>query len=287
MRFHTLSGILIASVLFWPMSASGQDPEDVRWVDQQGASSGCLGSAQSPECAVDTALACRVRDDASLCESVGLALPAKRELPFTQRIPDPFAVVEITGVKYLIHDEGRGDSRRIGVSVRFYGKYGLNWPESGWRRLIYRIRRDGGAWRVENVSWQPWIRRIGPQEGSGGCIGKRTSPVCVVETHIACRVRDEPALCADARGLEPRHFRPQGATVLYYIDRIRRWKPPELAPSDSLFVVVWVAESTDLPAPGKADPGSVYVTRPAFVPVSYLLERREGAWRVLSRTERP
>lgn len=274
-------------LLFQPVAAVGQGEEDIRWVDQAGTSSDCIGSPVSRECAVETALACRVRREATLCEAVGLSLPPDGGLPFAARNPDPFDVVQTTGVKYLIHDEEQGDNRRIGVSARFYGKYGLNWPDTGWRRLIYSVRRDGGHWRVDRVSWQPWIRMIDPGKATSQCIGRRDTPVCAVETHIACRVRGEEKLCDGMDGLEPKHFRPKGATVLYYIDRIRKWNPPELATPGSLLVTVWVAESTDLPTPGAEQPGGAYIGRPAFVPVSYTLERRDGTWKVLNRTERP
>lgn len=287
MQYGTTIILLAAILLAMPVTVAGQGEEDIRWVDQTGASSHCIGSPVSAECAVETALACRVRRDAALCEAVGLSLPPSEDLPFAARDPDPFDVVEVTGVKFLIHDEERGDSRRIGTSVRFYGKYGLNWPDSGWRRLIYSVRRSDGGWRVDRVSWQPWIRMIDPRKATSQCIGRRDSPVCALETHIACRVRGDDALCADAGGLEPKHFRPKGATVLYYIDRIRKWEPPELAAPGSLLVIVWVAESTDLPAPGAEQPGGAYIGRPAFVPVGYTLERRDGVWNVLNRTERP
>jgi len=280
----------IVAVIFlaaWPHAAAGQAEEDIRWVDRTGASSDCIGSPVSATCAVETALACRVRGDAELCEAVGLALPPDRELPFSLASPDPFVVVEVAGIKYLIHDEEEGDSRRVGVPIRVYGKYGLNWPEEGWRRLIYTVRRAAGGWRVDDISWQPWIRMIDPRGASSGCIGAHDTPVCAMETHIACRVRGDEALCADMEGLEPKHFRPKGATVLYYVDRIRKWEPPELAPPGSLMVAIWAAESIDLPPPGMADPGSAYMARPEFVAVSYMLERRAGGWMVLSRTERP
>ena len=131
------------------------------------------------------------------------------------------------------------------------------------------------------------IRWIDRQGSSSTCIGSPASAVCAVETHIACRLRDDDALCTEAGGLEPKYFRPKGATVLYTIDRIRRWEPPEHSPRNSLFVTVWTAESTDLPLPGAADPGSAYIARPAFVAVSYTVERLRGQWRVVSRTERP
>ncbi len=278
---------LAATLLLSRLVAAGQGEGDIRWVDQAGASSPCIGSSVSAECAVETALACRVRRDEALCGAVGLSLPPSDDLPFAARNPDPFDIVELSGIKYLIRDEEQGDRRRIGVSVRFYGKYGLNWPDSGWRRLIYSVRRDGGHWRVDRVSWQSWIRMIDPRKATSQCIGRRDTPVCAVETHIACRARGEEKLCDGMDGLEPKHFRPRGATVLYYIDRIRKWDPPELAAPGSLLVTVWVAESTDLPAPGAERPGGAYVGQPAFVPVSYTLERRDGAWNVLNRTERP
>lgn len=270
-----------------PQTAMGQSEEDIRWVDRTGASSGCIGSPASAVCAVETALACRIRRDATLCEAVGLSLPLDEGLPFARRDPDPFAVVETTGAKYLIHDEEEGDDRRIGVSVRFHGKYGLDWPDRGWRRLVYGVRREGGGWLVDKVSWQPWIRMIGPRDAASKCIGVWDTPVCAVETHIACRVRGDEALCTDAGGLEPKHFRPKGATVLYTIHRIRKWEPPEPAARDRLFVTVWVAEFTDLPPPGAANTDSFYIARPGFVAVSYSLERQRGQWRVANRTERP
>lgn len=287
MRYGLIIVLAAPLLLSLPVAAAAQGEEDIRWVDQAGASSGCIGLPVSAECAVETALACRVRREATLCEAVGLFLPPDGGLPFAARNPDPFHVVEATGVKYLIHDEEQGDRRRIGLSVRFYGKYGLNWPDSGWRRLIYSVRRSDGGWRVDRVSWQSWIRMIDPRKSSSQCIGRRDTPVCAVETHIACRVRGEERLCDGMDGLEPKHFRPRDATVLYYIDRIRKWDPPELAAPGSLLVTVWVAESTDLSAPGAEQPGGAYVGRPAFIPVSYTLERRDGAWNVLNRTERP
>lgn len=287
MRYGLMIALLAPLLLSWPMPAAGQGVEDIGWLDRVGASSDCIGLPVSATCAVETALACRIRGDADLCETVGLALPRERELPFSQANPDPFDVVQATCVKYLIHDGEAGDSRHVGLSVRFHGKYDLNWPDRGWRRLIYAVRQTAEGWRVDDISWQPWIRLIGPRDASSGCIGGRDTPVCALETHIACRVRDDAALCAGEGGLEPQNFRPKGATVLYYIDRIRKWEPPELAPPGSLLVAVWTAESTDLSTPGATDPGNAYMARPEFVAVSYMLERRDGGWTVLSRTERP
>lgn len=285
MRMFISIAAMMLAVL--PQAAAEQQEEDLRWIDRAGASSSCIGSAGTAECAVETALACQLRRDAGLCATVQLALAEAGELPFSRDNPDPFEVVEATGVKYLIYDEEQGDSRRITVSLRVYGKHGLDWPERGWRRITYSVRRDGGAWRVDSIFWQQWIHRLDSRYATSRCIGDRETPVCAVETHMACRVRGEEALCDGMDGLEPKHFRPKGATVLYTIDRIRRWEPPELAPRGSLFAVVWVAESTEAPAPGGTQQGEAYVTRPGFVPVSYILERRDGLWTVLSRTERP
>ena len=278
---------LSVTAILAALPGTGEAEEEIRWLDRQGSSSDCIGSPASAVCAVETALACRLRGDAALCRTVGLTLPPGHELPFARSNPDPFAVVEATAMKYKIRDEEEGDNRRIGVSMRFHGKYGLNWPDRGWRRLIYGVHRLDGKWRVENISWQPLVRLIAPDDSPGKCIGKYESPVCAIESHIACRVRGDKTLCAGKEGLEPKHFRPKGATVLYYIDRIRKWEPPETSAPGELLTVVWAAESTDLPTPGKADPGGAYITRPDFVAVSYILDLQAGQWRVLSRTERP
>ena len=270
-----------------------------RWLDRTGTSSGCIGDSATPECAVETLLACRLRRDAALCAAVGVELPALEaeatSLRTSGAAPDPFTVLDPQAAEYRIETvlKAGAGSVRVTVAIRFHGADGLSWPEAGWRRMQYALQGDGGGWRVEGITWQPMVRLIEPSTAAGSCIGRTGTPVCAVETHIACRVRNDADLCARAGRVEAPHFRPKGASVLYYVGRIRRWEPPEHAAPGALFVIVETRESTQWQPgtrPGEegggTDSGAV-VIRPGFVAVAYTLERRAGAWRVVNRVERP
>ena len=291
----------IAAALVIPGMARGGETTDIRWLDRGDAASACIGDPATPACAVETLLACRIRSEASLCASVGLdlaVLEAEAERARDGgRGPDPFTVLAPRAAAYRIEgvrQTGAGKVRAA-IGIRFHGADGLSWPEGGWRRINYTVHRDPGGWRMVGSSWQPMMRLIDPRSAASRCIGDVRTPVCAVETHIACRVRNDADLCAKAGRVEGRHFRPEGATVVYLVRRIRRWQPPEPAPPGAIFVVVETMETTQWEPgsrPGEEggasdsgrDPGFV---RQGFVAVSYTLERRAGAWRVTGRAERP
>jgi hypothetical protein len=290
-----LSGIAITGAV-----RAGQHPE-IRVLDRANASSACIGDPATPSCAVETLLACRIRGEEALCAAVGLDLVALEAV--AERLhggpsgPDPFTVLDARAAEYRIdHVSETGDGgARVSLAARFHGNDGLGWPEAGMRRLKYVLHREDGAWWVDNVSWQPLVRFIDGHEAASRCIGDVRTPVCTVETHIACRVRSDAELCAKAGRVEGKHFRPKGATVTYMVTRIRRWEPPEPPAPGTIFVIVetmevtqWEPGSRSGEQGGASDSGSdpVFV-RPGFVAVSYTLERRAGEWRVTGRAERP
>ena len=291
----------ISAVLALSGPAFAGDAPDFRWLDRGDAASACIGDPATPACAVETLLACRIRGEAALCAAVGLNLAALEAAAKSRHGglsgPDPMAVLAARAVEYRIdpvRQTGAGKAR-VSVAARFHGRDGLAWPEAGLRRLKYALHREDGAWRVDNVSWQPLVRFIDRHEAVSRCIGDARTPVCAVETHIACRIRGDKALCAKAGRVEGRQFRPKGATVTYMVTRIRRWQPPEQAPPGSVFVVVETRESTqwrpgDRPGEegGAETPeGEAFFVQSNFVTVAYTLERRAGRWRVTNRTERP
>lgn len=266
------------------------------WIDGASASSDCIGGADTPLCAVETALACRLRKDAALCDAAGLNPDEVLVSAPTARPPKPNRhpadVIEAIAVEYRIDAvNAQDDTARVAIGARYHGEDGLVWPERGWRLLTYSLGRDGGsgtAWRIDRINWTPLLRWIGPMDAASRCIGDAKTPLCAVETHIACRVRSDDDICAAAGKVEAKVFRPHRATVLYFTDRIRRWQPPEPEVRGTVSVVVWMAESTEFPAPdAKPEPGAAYVTRPTFVLTSYIVERQGTAWRVVSRAERP
>ena len=278
--------LLAVLVAFAPaLPASAQDAE-IRFIDRAGASSECVGDPKTAVCAVETALACRIRLDAALCQRVRLDGASSPLRPGGNPNPDPIAVLDARAIEYIVKYAKETDdgTARVEISVRLHGGDGLVWPDRGGRRLKYELRQDGPGWVVAEIAWQPLVRYIDPH-GGGKCVGDPRSPVCVVETHIACRVRDDPALCELAGSVEGKHFRPKGATVLYMVARIRRWEPPELAAPGSIFVIAEVWESTQW-QPGSR-PGEAIVVDPAFIATRYTLERRGGVWRVTGRAERP
>lgn len=296
-----LTAAAISAVLALPgMGFAGESP-GFRWLDRTDAASDCIGDPATPACAVETLLACRIRGEAPLCAAVGLDLAvleaAAERLRGGPSGPDPFTVLDARAAEYRIDHVGEtGDGgARVSLAARFHGSDGLAWPEGGMRRLKYTLHREDGDWRVDNVSWQPLVRFMDGNEAASRCIGDVRSPVCTVETHIACRVRDDKSLCAKAGRVEGRHFRPKGATVTYMVTRIRRWQPPDPPAPGTIFVIVETMEVTQWEPgnrPGEQDgapeSGSdPLFVQPDFVPVSYTLERRAGEWRVTSRAERP
>lgn len=272
--------------------AVAAEPPRTGWIDGESASSGCIGDASSPVCTVETALACRLRKDPALCRAAGLNPDEVRAEPPATRPPrpsrHPAEVIETTAVEYRIDDvDERENAARVAIGARYHGEDGLTWPDRGWRLLTYSlIRADGTAWRIEKIRWAPLVRWLGPVDAASRCLGDAKTPLCAVETHIACRVRSDEEICAAAGRVEAKVFRPHRATVLYFVNRIRRWTPPDAG--DVPAVIVWMAESTEFPAPdAKPKPGDAYVTHSNFVLTSYTVERRDDAWRVVSRAERP
>lgn len=296
----SLSAVALAALALAGAAYADTAPE-FSFVDRADASSRCIGDPATPVCAVETLLACRVRGEARLCATVGLDLAlleaAAEGLRDGGAGPDPMTVMAARAVEYHFEpalEVGPGRAR-ISVAVRFHGEDGLAWPEGGLRRLRYTLHREAGGWWVDNVSWQPRVRFIDPEQAVSRCIGETDKPVCTVETHIACRVRNDDALCEAAGQVEGRHFRPKGATVTYMVRRIHRWEPPELAPPGNIFVIVETRESTQWQPgsrPGeqggaKSPESGAFFVRPDFVAVSYTLERHAGEWSVLNRVERP
>ena len=298
------SKLMAAAISAFPalsgMAFAGDAP-DFRWLDRTDAASACIGDPATPSCAVETLLACRIRGEASLCAAVGLdlaVLEAEAERSRGGRTgPDPFAVLDAEAAAYRIEDILHIDAGevRATIGIRFHSTDGLSWPEGGWRRMNYTVHREAGGWRMGRASWQPMMRLIDGRRAASRCIGDTRLPVCTVETHIACRVRNDADLCAKAGRVEGRHFRPEGATVIYSVRRIRRWLPPEPATPGAIFVIVETMEVTQWEPGtrpgeegGNTSPGNEPLfVHPGFVAISYTLERRAGEWRVTNRSERP
>ncbi len=277
---------LAAAGWAWSTPPAMADESVAGWIKYTRASSICIGKPDTPLCAVETALACRLRGNARLCGKVGLAPEPQPDAGLPVPNPDPATTIEAIAVEYRVedYDESHGGQARVGLAVRHYGQNGLVWPEQGWRLVNYMLTQGSKGWRVDDISWAPQPRWIGPRDASSTCLGDMRLPACAVETDIACRVRGTPALC------EPtgKTATGTGETVTYVVDRIRRSAPPGSdASPDDVTLTVWLAESVEsAPGPDDTD-GDPLARPPVFAMVAYTLQRSGNVWRVTGRSAVP
>ena len=73
------------------------------------------------------------------------------------------------------------------------------------------------------------IRRITPTEADSACIGNPITPLCAVETWIACITREDLSLCR-AVGQDYEFFKPTGGlwAAEYVIERMHKIRPEDV-----------------------------------------------------------
>ncbi len=73
------------------------------------------------------------------------------------------------------------------------------------------------------------IRRITPTEADSACIGNPITPLCAVETWIACITREDLSLCR-AVGQNYAFFKPAGGlwAAEYVIERMHKIRPQDV-----------------------------------------------------------
>ena len=73
------------------------------------------------------------------------------------------------------------------------------------------------------------IRRITPSTADSACIGSPVTPLCAVETWIACFARGDLSLCR-AVGQDYEFFEPDGVTwpTEYVIERMHKIRPEDV-----------------------------------------------------------
>ncbi len=73
------------------------------------------------------------------------------------------------------------------------------------------------------------IRRITPTEADSACIGNPVTPLCAVETWLACKARDDLSLCR-AVGQEPEWLKPIRPpwTREYVVERVHKIRPEDV-----------------------------------------------------------
>ncbi len=73
------------------------------------------------------------------------------------------------------------------------------------------------------------IRRITPTTADSACIGDPITPLCAVETWLACKARDDLSLCR-AVGQEPDWIKPGRPpwTREYIVERVHKIRPEDV-----------------------------------------------------------
>ena len=183
-------------------------------VTPDGATSGCIGDPRTPLCAVETFLACTIRRDLELCRSVGV-----EKLDFVPFEGEGFTDYRIMANSILSGDEvaedkqylfgfERGDAE-IAVHKRTcdFLSNCSDWAPYSGRTLYYIVKPVAGLWQVASMGPAGPIgslERITPAGATSDCIGDPATPVCAVETFLACAILKDVDLCR-AVGVEAPH----------------------------------------------------------------------------------
>lgn len=207
-----------------PVSAEQPDaapsPEKVRFIDAEDATSACIGDASTPLCAVETLIACWARVEPALCSRVHDETPDPLPAPGLAPYRAEYKVRSVRLLEdkdmggYLDIAGYRPGFAEVTLLRRFPDSDSAAHPEREWMAYYYYlkpVRGEGpieGEWRV--FAWNinflydapPLeIRRMDRDSATSDCIGNMSSPLCAVETALACGLwREKEQLCVQAYG---------------------------------------------------------------------------------------
>lgn len=273
--------------------------------DDGTTTSRCIGTLNSPVCAVETSKACTVRHQPELCRIArGEAQAAKAvDVPKQENvIPASYRIIEIRSP--VPEDVPEFDDRFllleatdivVGVTERIFnaGQRGNQWIDPPVdERVRYLVRKQGQGWTVLGhytarpdlppKRTPPDMRTLGdgPASSSSTCIGRLSEPVCAVETAFAGKEWQNGALLDYARGTGPLPPLPWDARgyrlkVHYRIVDTRAPAPSDaglfsVTPAGHDVVVELDAECVQRPC-----------EMPADGPTAYLVRELAGEWRVI------
>jgi hypothetical protein len=251
----------------------------------------CIGAPLTPLCAVETFYACFVQFNGLPCAEIGgntrhaLARDAHRVdyVVVSQRtlrerdIPASANKVFAQGMVELRTDERSCSLESLcGEWLPF--TYYLQ-PARGEWRLFY--------WTIEQTAFVYPVGRIGLSKATSECIGASITPVCAVETYLACTVRQDIPLCSRAGAVAPRpqpfgYFEGPLAGIDYQVTQVR------------------AAEASDTPLTEAITPGDVAVAVRErrcetdagcgvweALPDYYFVRRFDEDWRVIGWVPSP
>lgn len=159
---------------------------------------------------------------------------------------------------------------RADISVAFEDAYGMRWPAQGRQSHVYLLR-EHDDWPFLSIEESSSSREIGPRWASSDCVGSAETPLCAVETFLACRVRNDDALCRDADDTVGRDAR--WATHVHYdVSAIDAVDDGSLPPGHKYAVTLGEWDRYRGRGIGEEE----------FV--RYLVERSDQGWRVVERS---
>ena len=211
----------------------------------------------TPLCAVETYLACHARGAFALCPiAVEPSVWEPIDADFTLRTAGylDYRVVWVRRLTTADLRQAGGPPRRTGALAMGDLLIGIikrrcvggphGWCEPEYSPATYALRRSGGRWAIVagviGPEWhEPYLvdsrrqtgvfapdpewawRTMTQTDGTSGCIGEPVTPLCAIETSIACILRENPELCRIAWAVDPRLSLVrviEGASVIEYID---------------------------------------------------------------------
>lgn len=162
---------------------------------------------------------------------------------------------------------------RIEISVAFEDAHGMRWPPKGWHSHEYLLREPDSKLGLHTEQGYT-SRRINLDSASSDCIGEPDTPLCAVETLLACRVRRDDALCAQVTGTVGSDAR-WASYVTYFVSAIDAVEDESLPPGHNYAVTL---EESDIYRDfGNFPYGDREFTR-------YDVVRSDDGWRVVERT---
>ncbi len=94
------------------------------------------------------------------------------------------------------------------VELRYWDRGGVAWPQEDWQPRTYYFKPLGRGWRMDHAFMSPRTHRsILVESSDSECIGDPRTPICAVDTWLACHIRNNPALCRLATNEESRSIR--------------------------------------------------------------------------------
>jgi hypothetical protein len=162
---------------------------------------------------------------------------------------------------------------RIELLVAFEDAHGMRWPTKEWQRHEYLLTEPDDT-RGLTSEGGFFSREINLRWASSDCIGKPDTPLCAVETLLACRVRRDDALCAQVTDSVSSDAR-WASGVTYFVSAIDAVEDESL-PSGHKYAVT-LEESDIYRDFGNFPYGDREFTR-------YDVVRSDDGWRVVERT---